>query len=94
MVVPGWVLSYKRGTPVAGASCFTLGLSIFILHSALIFRCLSSGHEPQVDLFGSKAVPARKFPHEGADFGHFKGPDFSTKSLLSLVELVELSRST
>ena len=43
---------------------------------------------------GNRAVPARKFPLEGSDFWHLKGPTFSTKSLFSLVELVELSCST
>ena len=93
MVLKG-VLSYERGTPVAGASCFVLGVSIFELHSTLLPSCLSSRHEPHVDLLEIglyELVHARKFPLEGAEFWHLKGPTFSTKSLLSIVELVELS---
>ena len=50
MVVLGGLLSYERGTPVAGASCFVLGVSMFVLLSTLLLRCLNSYHEPQVDL--------------------------------------------
>jgi len=91
------VLSYERGTPVAGASCFVLGVSIVVLHSTLLPTCLSSRHEPHVDLLEIglyEIVHARKFPLEGAEFWHLKGPTFSTKSLLGIVELVELSCST
>ena len=28
----GGVLFYEKGTPVAGASCFVLGVSMFVLH--------------------------------------------------------------
>ena len=89
------MLSGERGTPVAGASCFVLGVSILVLRSTLLPRCLSFPHEPQVDLLEiGLSVHARMLPLEGADFWHLKGLTVSTKSLLSLVELVAFSCST
>ena len=64
----GGPLFYERGTLVAGASCFMLGISISVSHSTHLSRCLSSRHEPQVDLLG-----IRLYLHGNS---HLKGPTF------------------
>ena len=54
----------ERGTPVAGALCFVLGGSIFVLYSTLLSRCLSSRHKLQMNLW-----EIGLYIHENAHFG-------------------------
>ena len=77
------MLFYERGTPVAGASCFVLDVSIFVLHSTLLPRCLNSRHDLQVD-----RLEIGLYMHGNS---HWKVPTFGTKLLLSLMSVVEPS---
>ena len=83
MVVLGGGAFYEKGTPVAGASCFVLGVSMFVLHSTLLPRCTDSRHESQVDL-----LELGLCMHGNS---HLKGLTSGTELLLSLMSLAEPS---
>jgi len=80
MVVLGGGAFYEKGTPVAGASCFVLGVSMFVLHSTLLPRGTGSRHESQVDL-----LELGLCMHGNS---HLKGLTSGTELLLSRMSLV------